>query len=214
MQSTMASTLSAKAVTTRSAPSRRRAVAVRASSEPPPPGLALPANVMGSFIASAVGSFTNREDVSVERTESGGSSTVTITVGRATAQWADSTSSYLLPQVSPVVDDGEAQRKAMELEQQLAQARAAEDASARLFLALLLTLAGWRPASTAPPARQKGPDATAAPVDPAKHATATAAQRPQLEALPVRELRQLARTAGHRSLARSGRRQQLLEVLT
>ncbi|WP_216905946.1 hypothetical protein [Synechococcus sp. CCY 0621] len=34
-----------------------------------------------------------------------------------------------------------------------------------------------------------------------------------LEAFRVRELRQLARTAGHRSLARSGRRQQLLEVL-
>jgi hypothetical protein len=35
----------------------------------------------------------------------------------------------------------------------------------------------------------------------------------QLEALPVRELRQLARAAGHRGLARKGRRQQLLEVL-
>jgi hypothetical protein len=91
---------------------------------------------MGSFIASAVGSFTNRDDVSVARTESGGSSTVTITVGRATAQWADSTSSYLLPQVSPVVDDGEAQRKAMELEQQLAQARADLEEASRRKLAL------------------------------------------------------------------------------
>jgi hypothetical protein len=34
-----------------------------------------------------------------------------------------------------------------------------------------------------------------------------------LDALPVRELRQLARRAGHKRLARSGRRQQLLEVL-
>ena len=36
---------------------------------------------------------------------------------------------------------------------------------------------------------------------------------PALETLKVSELRQLARTAGHKSLARSGRRQQLLEVL-
>jgi hypothetical protein len=35
-----------------------------------------------------------------------------------------------------------------------------------------------------------------------------------LAALPVRELRILARQAGHRTLARSGRRADLLEVLT
>ncbi len=37
--------------------------------------------------------------------------------------------------------------------------------------------------------------------------------RENLEALPVVQLRQLARAAGHKALARSGRRQQLLEVL-
>jgi len=37
--------------------------------------------------------------------------------------------------------------------------------------------------------------------------------RPMLEDLKVVELRQLAREAGFRALARSGRRQQLLEVL-
>lgn len=36
---------------------------------------------------------------------------------------------------------------------------------------------------------------------------------PPISSLPVRELRQLARAAGHRALARSGRRQQLLEAL-
>ena len=77
-------------------------------------------------------------------------------------------------------------------------------------LALLLTIAGWRPASTASPARQQGPALPAAPVKPAN---ATAAHRPQLEALPVRELRQLARAAGHRALARSGRRADLLAAL-
>ncbi|NQV11054.1 MAG: hypothetical protein HQ527_07810 [Cyanobacteria bacterium] len=35
----------------------------------------------------------------------------------------------------------------------------------------------------------------------------------QLASLPVRELRQLARAAGRRALARNGRRAQLLEVL-
>jgi len=34
-----------------------------------------------------------------------------------------------------------------------------------------------------------------------------------LEALPVRELRQLARQAGHKALARSGRRAELLVAL-
>jgi hypothetical protein len=77
-------------------------------------------------------------------------------------------------------------------------------------LALLLTLAGWRPATPSPAPRQQGP---ALPAAPAKPANATAAHRPQLEALPVRELRQLARAAGHRALARSGRRADLLAAL-
>jgi hypothetical protein len=38
--------------------------------------------------------------------------------------------------------------------------------------------------------------------------------RVSLEALPVVQLRQLARAAGHKQLARSGRKAQLLEVLT
>jgi hypothetical protein len=37
--------------------------------------------------------------------------------------------------------------------------------------------------------------------------------RESLEALPVVQLRQLARAAGHKQLARSGRKAQLLEVL-
>lgn len=35
----------------------------------------------------------------------------------------------------------------------------------------------------------------------------------QLQALPVRELRQLARAAGHKAIARSGRKAELLAVL-
>ena len=70
------------------------------------------------------------------------------------------------------------------------------------LVALVLTLANYRP-STAP--------ATApAPATPA------AADRPApapLAALPVRELRRMARTAGHRQLARSGRKAELLLVL-
>jgi hypothetical protein len=82
-------------------------------------------------------------------------------------------------------------------------------------LALLLTLAGWRPSppNPAPVPLQLAPAPPAAPSIPADPATATAAPMPQLDALPVRELRVLARAAGHRALARSGRRQQLLEVL-
>jgi hypothetical protein len=75
-------------------------------------------------------------------------------------------------------------------------------------LALLLTIAGWRPSTPSPAPRQQGPVLPTAPVKPA-----TASYRPQLEALPVRELRQLARAAGHRALARSGRRADLLAAL-
>ena len=102
-------------------------------------------------------------------------------------------------------------------------------------LALLLTLAGWQPprpsSPTAPPVTPAPaqPAASAPPAAPLPSCQASALQQvrttgsvtqdateaagPQLEALPVRELRRLARVAGHRSLARSGRRQQLLEVL-
>ena len=72
------------------------------------------------------------------------------------------------------------------------------------LLALCITLATLhreRDLPALPPAPQKAlPAATAPVVAP-------------LESLTVVQLRQLARTAGHKSLARSGRRQQLLEVL-
>ena len=60
-------------------------------------------------------------------------------------------------------------------------------------IALALTAAGWHPARrTAAPSRESAPG---------------------LAELPVRELRQLARHAGHRALARSGRRSDLLLAL-
>ncbi|MEA5443346.1 hypothetical protein [Cyanobium gracile] len=82
-------------------------------------------------------------------------------------------------------------------------------------LALLLTLAGWRPTPSrpAPVPLQLAPAPPAALLLPTAPAPAPEAPMPQLEALPVRELRKLARAAGHRGLARSGRRQQLLEAL-
>lgn len=70
------------------------------------------------------------------------------------------------------------------------------------LVALVLTLAGYRPS--------KAPVAAPAPITP------PAPRRPAagpLTALPVRELRQLARAAGHRALARSGRRAELLLAL-
>jgi hypothetical protein len=82
-------------------------------------------------------------------------------------------------------------------------------------VALLLTLAGWRP-SPARPAQaplQQAPAPPAAQAIPPAPIAATAAPRPQLERLPVRELRLLARAAGHRALARSGRRTELLAAL-
>ena len=82
-------------------------------------------------------------------------------------------------------------------------------------VALLLTLAGWRPAPPRP-ARVPLQLATASPVTrilPPAPAPAPDAPTAQLGALTVVELRKLARAAGHRGLARSGRRQQLLEAL-
>ena len=69
-------------------------------------------------------------------------------------------------------------------------------------LALVLTLAGWGP--PAPPA---------APLRPVLPPEADAAAPAPLEAVTVAELRQRARAAGHRSLARSGRRAELLQAL-
>ena len=71
------------------------------------------------------------------------------------------------------------------------------------LVALVLTLAGYRPG--------KAPVAAPAPIAPPE--PCRPAPGP-LAALPVRELRQLARAAGHRALARSGRRAELLLALT
>jgi hypothetical protein len=68
-------------------------------------------------------------------------------------------------------------------------------------IALALTAAGWRPQRPAAPTQK----ATTPAAPPAPAAA--------LAALPVRELRQLARQAGHRALARSGRRNELLLAL-
>jgi hypothetical protein len=68
----------------------------------------------------------------------------------------------------------------------------------------------------APVAPEAAPAAPAAVTTPTARPAAPVAVLPApaaLDALPVRELRQLARQAGHKRLARSGRRQQLLEVL-
>ncbi len=69
-------------------------------------------------------------------------------------------------------------------------------------LALLLTLAGWCP-----------PRPPAAPLRPALAPRPPAPLVAPLEALTVADLRRLARAAGHRSLARSGRRAELLQAL-
>jgi hypothetical protein len=63
-------------------------------------------------------------------------------------------------------------------------------------IALALTTAGWHPAQPRAPKRES-----------------TAPRARALAQLPVRELRQLAREAGHRALARSGRRSELLLAL-
>ena len=69
-------------------------------------------------------------------------------------------------------------------------------------IAIALAVAGYRPS--------KAPVAAPAPTTPA--ATDRPAPAP-LAALPVRELRHMARAAGHRQLARSGRKAELLLAL-
>jgi hypothetical protein len=65
-----------------------------------------------------------------------------------------------------------------------------------------------------PPTRRRGHcKAPAPPREPQAPAQPRQATTPALDVLPVRELRQLARAAGHRALARNGRRTQLLEAL-
>jgi len=63
--------------------------------------------------------------------------------------------------------------------------------------ALLLTLAGWEPAQTDQP----------------QPASAPMAAQPAPERLTVVQLRTMARANGHRALARSGRRADLLAAL-
>ena len=70
------------------------------------------------------------------------------------------------------------------------------------LVVLVLTLANYRP-STA--------QATAPAID--RPAAIDKPAPAPLAALPVRELRHLARAAGHRQLARSGRKAELLLVL-
>jgi hypothetical protein len=84
--------------------------------------------------------------------------------------------------------------------------------------ALLLTLAGWRPAG--PPAAATLPPAPLpAPAAPLQHPASpervniTTTPGDALAGLRVVELRRLARAAGHRQLARSGRRAELLQAL-
>jgi hypothetical protein len=76
-------------------------------------------------------------------------------------------------------------------------------------VALVLLLAGWQPA--APPA----PAATAPLQRPASPERVNITPTPgdALAGLRVVELRALARAAGHRQLARSGRRAELLHAL-
>lgn len=75
------------------------------------------------------------------------------------------------------------------------------------------SMAGFRLDSAA--LFQPAPAPSLAPVMIQRHASATMSTiaAPPIESLTVAELRKLARQAGHRKLARSGRRAQLLEVL-
>ena len=86
-------------------------------------------------------------------------------------------------------------------------------------IALMLTIAGWRPARSAAPAQKPAVERTkarpASAPAPMPAPSPAPAQWPAaaLTDLPVRELRQLARQAGHRALARKGRRADLLLAL-
>lgn len=88
------------------------------------------------------------------------------------------------------------------------------------LLALVITLATLHREPTLP-RLEKPTETTAAPAAPLALPPATLPAleqartdwKAELEGRTVAELRQLARAAGHKALARSGRRQQLLEVL-
>jgi hypothetical protein len=64
-------------------------------------------------------------------------------------------------------------------------------------IALILTIAGWQPGNTLQP----------------QPASIPAASLPSVNGLTVAQLRIMARQAGYRALARSGRRADLLAVL-
>jgi hypothetical protein len=76
-------------------------------------------------------------------------------------------------------------------------------------LALVLTVAGWRPAPSAPPALAPEAPATPAAVAPVPAAPLA----PDLSRLTVQELRKVARASGLKQLARTGRRAELLASL-
>lgn len=81
-------------------------------------------------------------------------------------------------------------------------------------VALLLVLAGWRPAAAAPQApRLEGEPAAVAPLVLACSAEPVAIAAPPLAELRVIELRALARAAGLAQLGRRGRRADLLAAL-
>jgi hypothetical protein len=94
------------------------------------------------------------------------------------------------------------------------------EAAARLLtalVALLLTLAGWRPPF---PEQESRLPKRVMPPRPAPPVTATSrlpavtpTSQCRLEPLTVSELRRLARAAGLRQLGRSGRRADLLQAL-
>ena len=80
------------------------------------------------------------------------------------------------------------------------------------LVALVGTVASYgRPWRSAPAALPALPAAPVAPVAPALHPIGEALAL--LAVLPVRELRTMARDAGHRRLARNGRRADLLAAL-
>lgn len=82
--------------------------------------------------------------------------------------------------------------------------------------ALVLTLAGYRPRQGRPEASATQRTHPAAPMPDQAHQAPLERRQAApaaLDGLTVRQLRQLAREAGHRALARSGRRADLLQAL-
>ena len=78
-------------------------------------------------------------------------------------------------------------------------------------LALVLTLAGWQPSRKA--ATAAAPQAAQPTPTPVAVATVADLLDCRMDYMTVAQLRQVARAAGHRSLARSGRRSELVAAL-